>query len=318
MRRSALVVGIALVAVLLPVPAMADELGDYLERASEAEFSGEELVVCSTPDGAIFSSLEVAQAGGVVIVTAPVEGGGSVVAGEGQLATEAADGTVEVTRVGDAGDWQLADRYSVEELGDGRYLNRRVDMVEVGEGGRVRVSLFFDRGTGAMLRSEVFNGDGSTYCETRFVSFDGRRPEAPVVAVAPPAETVELLLAPEQIDPQVLPAGAAGFERVDVYQGTDEGFVGYYADGVFSFSVFYSLRPVVIAELEDSPRVRFNGGEYQRAFGPGYVVYSWETPAGGYALIGDLPLDMQEDVLAELPQPAKPGLFERLWRRFFW
>jgi hypothetical protein len=35
------------------------------------------------------------------------------------------------------------------------------------------------------------------------------------------------------------------------------------------------------------------------------------------ALVGDLPPDMHEDVLAGLPTPTDPGLLQRLWRSLF-
>jgi hypothetical protein len=35
------------------------------------------------------------------------------------------------------------------------------------------------------------------------------------------------------------------------------------------------------------------------------------------AMVGDLPPDMHEGVLAGLPAPEDPGLFQRLWRSLF-
>jgi hypothetical protein len=35
------------------------------------------------------------------------------------------------------------------------------------------------------------------------------------------------------------------------------------------------------------------------------------------ALVGDLPPDLHEAVLEELPRPETPGLFRRLWRSLF-
>jgi hypothetical protein len=59
------------------------------------------------------------------------------------------------------------------------------------------------------------------------------------------------------------------------------------------------------------------GAEYQRAFEPGRVVLVWESPVGGYALVGDLPLDLQAEVLMGLPLPASGGMLESWWDNLF-
>ncbi|HSO49614.1 MAG TPA: hypothetical protein VLS86_03630, partial [Acidimicrobiia bacterium] len=61
----------------------------------------------------------------------------------------------------------------------------------------------------------------------------------------------------------------------------------------------------------------FGDQTYARSFSPGQVAMAWETLAGGMALVGDLPPDMHEGVLAGLPAPEDPGLFRRLWRNLF-
>ncbi len=104
---------------------------------------------------------------------------------------------------------------------------------------------------------------------------------------------------------------------MDTYDGPENSLVAYYSDGVFSFTVIASRRAVSIPELEDAPTVEVGDSKYQRHFLPGQVVYSWESKRGGYALIGDLPVDLQEAVLAELPRSGRPGFFVRLWRSWF-
>ena len=34
-------------------------------------------------------------------------------------------------------------------------------------------------------------------------------------------------------------------------------------------------------------------------------------------MLGDLPLDLQDAVLGELPKPGKPEFFSRFWRKIF-
>ncbi|MDR9451298.1 MAG: hypothetical protein RI637_08790, partial [Acidimicrobiia bacterium] len=114
-----------------------------------------------------------------------------------------------------------------------------------------------------------------------------------------------------------LPALVGGFDRQDVYRGPEDSMVAYYSDGVFSFTVIASRKAVKIAELADVPLIEVGGERYQRHFDPGQVVYAWESKLGGYALVGDLPLDLQEVVLSGLPRPGRPGFFARLWRSWF-
>jgi hypothetical protein len=56
---------------------------------------------------------------------------------------------------------------------------------------------------------------------------------------------------------------------------------------------------------------------YERSFTPGQSTYAWETKDSGMAMVGDLPPDLYEAVLSELPEPATPNLLRRLWRRLF-
>jgi hypothetical protein len=179
-----------------------------------------------------------------------------------------------------------------------------------------RVTLHFDDETGALLRSEVRNGDRSLYCTSSFVSFTGDpRPIDDSVKQASP-DTVDVADFGD-IHEEVLPMEVGGFSRLDVYQGPEGSTVAFYSDGVFSFTVVASRMAVEIPELEEAPLVEIDGEEYQRLFRPGQVVYSWESRVGGYGLIGDLPLDLQEAVLGGLPRPDKPGFFVRLWRSWF-
>ena len=52
-------------------------------------------------------------------------------------------------------------------------------------------------------------------------------------------------------------------------------------------------------------------------FTAGQVTYAWETREAGMALVGDLPPDLHEAVLAAMPHPEDPGLFRRWWRALF-
>ena len=200
--------------------------------------------------------------------------------------------------------------YEVDEGTSTEYLGREATMYRMmTTDGVVRAELVFDLEAGALLRVVTFNGDGSVFCERRFVTYDPGTPPATELAsasgVAEPAEAGVESTLPETLD---------GFERLDVYRD-DEGFVfAYYSDGFFSFAVF--LTPAIVA-AGDGSVVAFGDRNYVRSFGAGQVTYAWETRSGGMALVGDLPPDMHESVLSGLPAPQDPGLLRRVWRNLF-
>ena len=49
---------------------------------------------------------------------------------------------------------------------------------------------------------------------------------------------------------------------------------------------------------------------------PGFANGTKFAP-GGMALVGDLPPDLHEAVLSEMPHPEDPGFFRRWWRSLF-
>lgn len=314
MRRSLVISALAIVVVIGPaIPAGADDLGEYLERAAASEYSGEVFVICDTPDGTVAQFVEVTRSAGQLWVR---NNSSEAVAAKGELYQRASDGTVQATRIDSAADWELSPRYQSFEAGEARELERPVHVVTVMEDEFERVRLHFDDATGALLRSEVRNGDRSVYCSSSFVSFSElpRSTDDSMKQTTP--ETIEVVDFSD-VDDRVLPERVAGFNRLDVYQGPESSTVAYYSDGVFSFTVIASRKVVKILELEDAPVAEVQGAKYQRLFQPGQVVYAWESREGGYALIGDLPLDLQEAVLGELPRPGRPGFFVRLWRSWF-
>ncbi len=314
MRRLAIILALAsLIGIVQAAPALAEDLGRYLERAEEAEYSGEMFVVCDTPDGTVGQFLRVTRTGGELWVRSA---GGEAVAGEGELYHRASDGTVQASRVDGTGGWELASRYATVEAGSARELERPVQVVTIVEGDIERVRLHFDQETGALLRSEVRNGDRSLYCTSSFVSFSERPAAVDSSVKSAAAETLEVFDLGD-VDEDILPSNISGFRRLDVYVGPEDSVAAYYSDGVFSFTVIAARQAVKIPELDEAPTVEVDGGEYQRLFRAGEVVYAWESKRGGYALIGDLPLDLQEAVLSGFPRPGRPGFFVRLWRSWF-
>lgn len=299
MRRFAIFVILVAASILSAVPAFAsDDFAPYFEEQAAAEFSGEETIVCHTPDGVVSELSLVRQADGVRVV-------------------EDSEGAVGVTRVSVGEDWVLGEQYRVGVSGRDRFLSRNVDVVEVFEGDLVRVVLFFDQSTGALLASDVNNADGSSYCSSRFLSFD---PAAPAIerellagmTAAPGAGTQH------EVDASVLPAEVAGFTRMEASDGPADGVTNaYYADGLFSFTLFVSEKAIEVPELAEAPEVELASGKYTRQFYPGRVIFAWQTRAGGFVLVGDLPLDLQDEVLEALPAPGQANFFVRFWRGLF-
>jgi hypothetical protein len=199
-------------------------------------------------------------------------------------------------------------RYTVDDGSATQYLGRDAVLYRMSDGETLRAELVLDSEVGALLGVATYTADGEVYCERRFISFE------PGPAREEPQDTSLVTSSSESVVDSDMPESLGGFQRLDVY-GDEAGFVfGYYSDGFFSFAVF-ETRSVVT--LEDFSMVQMVGRPYARTFSPGQVTYVWETRTGGMALVGDLPPDMHEAVLSELPAPTNPGLFKRLWRSLF-
>ncbi|HSJ83656.1 MAG TPA: hypothetical protein VLA91_07535 [Acidimicrobiia bacterium] len=305
MRR---LVAFATALVLLPASSVvAAELDELLEESREASYSAEQVITCSTPDGVHDAVIELSQSSGELHVGAPVAPGVELAAGSGGWTLVREGAVVSSANVEGTGD-VLEPRYIVDDGADTEYLGRDAMRYEMAGEGVVRAELVFDAEIGALLRVVTFNADGSVYCERRFITFD---PQAP-----PPGDedtTEDIRSAEGGVDTD-LPDTLAGFERLDVYED-EAGFVfAYYSDGFFSFAVFQI--PSLLS-IDTGSLVTLADRVYTRSFSPGQVTFAWETRGGGMAMVGDLPPDMHEAVLAGLPAPQDPGLFRRLWRSLF-
>jgi hypothetical protein len=306
MRR---VVAIAIALVLMPAStALAAELDELLDDSREASYTAEQVISCSTPDGVRDAVVEISQTPGELHVGAPVDPDVEVASGYGGWTLVRGDSVVSSANV-ESGAEVSANRYAVDGGTPVEYLGREAVLYEMLGDGVVRAELVFDAEVGALVRVTTFTGDGHVYCERRFISFDpGVAGAGAESAAAPDPE------AAGSVADSDLPENLDAFERLDVYED-DEGFVfAYYSDGFFSFAVFQT--PSVVS-LEDGTTVSFDSGAYTRAFTPGQATFVWETRTGGMAVVGDLPPDMHEAVLAGLPTSVDPGLFRRLWRSLF-
>lgn len=307
MRRLALVVALL---VLAPASvASATDIEELMERSRSSSYSAEQVISCSTPDGVHDAVVRIAQDGGEIRVGSTVSEEVVVTAGSGGWALTRGGGIISSAIVSSA-DEPDEPVYTVEERGERSFLGRDARVYDLLRDGELRARLVFDAELGALVQATTFLGDGSTYCHRRFISLDPTPPE-----IGPRSE-LEPGLGPAvvEIDETDLPSLVVGFQRLDAYQDGDGFVFAYYSDGFFSFAIF---RLPGTVDLGGSTVVDLDGLRYQRVFTAGQVTYSWETRQGGMALVGDLPPDLHQAVLREMPPPSDPGIWRRLWRTLF-
>jgi hypothetical protein len=297
-----------LVLTLLPATAaMATDLDELLGEGKEASYSAEQIISCSTPDGVRDALVRIEQVGGELRLTSSVTDDVEVISGAGDWTLTRADDVVARSTV-DSGNDQADPLYTVEDEGPVEYLGRAAMAYLLIREGVPRAELVIDDETGAVVQAVTLTIDDEVYCERRFVSLDT---ETPVIEeVAPESDSTP----PTLVETSGLPEVVAGFELLDQYEDEDGVRFAYYSDGFFSFALFETPTPVAVP---GSLPVEFGSGVYGRAFTAGQVTYVWETTNAGMTLVGDLPPDMHEEVLAEMPHPQDPGMFRRWWRALF-
>jgi len=115
-----------------------------------------------------------------------------------------------------------------------------------------------------------------------------------------------------------IPNQAGRYQLIDTYGGPAHSQQGFYTDGLFTFSVFaIEGRSDLQAITADGHTWNQSGFEYVRVVAPSKVWVLWNAPGSTYALVGDLPPDHLEAVLADLPRPGQRGWFSRMWARLF-
>lgn len=297
-----------LVAALAATP-MTGDLGGFMERSSEADFSGEQLVSCHTPDGERTSVFEVAQVDGTVMAWVTTADAPIVTMAPGRSAT-ISDGQVEVTAIEGTSPGS-SEVYRVGDQNDVSYLGRDAFEVSLLRDEIERVRLTVDRSTEVVVRTRTFDDQGALYCDRRLVSFETTTDVIPAAVADVDAEPTPPLEDPDIQTPETI----SGFQLLDTY-ALDDGTLSYYSDGFFSVGVVSTSRALLAAE-QDVVVVESARGEYQRNYQAGSVTVTWETQVGNMGVIGDLPPDLLERFLQELPRPAQRGFFGRIWSRLF-
>ena len=305
MRR--LVAFVVFLTVVPATAAMGAELEELLEKSHDATYTAEQIITCSTPDGVRDAVVRLTQREGELRVSSSITDDVEVAAGAGTWSMRSGGGLVAEAFV-DADKEKSEPLYSVEEERAVEYLGRAAMSYLLIREGEPRAELVFDDETGALVEAVTFTIGGEVYCERRFVSLETEI--GPTDTLPEPRASD----APVQAEESDLPQAVSGFERLDQYEDEEGLRFAYYSDGFFSFAVFET--PTRVA-LPEATVVELASGVYDRAFTAGQVSFVWETTEGGMALVGDLPPDLHEAVLAAMPGPEDPGFFRRWWRNLF-
>lgn len=282
-----------------------DGIDEYLNRASDSEFSGRQVVSCSVDNDGSTGTYDVVQVAGTTMIHA------------GPLGAMFAGGRMGDDRgwspqlIDQWADWRISERYSLAEPEDSSFLGRDAIELRILEGDRTRTRVLLDEETSAPLFSEVYDGDGDVFCMAAMLEFDteGDMPTFPEPAGG--YETVETG------GKTRLPEAAFGYWRADTYLAGGGMVQAFYTDGLFSFSVFEAKATAKAGDLEKADKVELASKTYRRIVLPGETRLLWRTASNTYILLGDLPPDHLETVLVELPRPARANVMVRVWRSLF-
>ena len=290
------------VAATLAVPAFAaDTLEEYLSEAGDAEYAGRRIVMTSWDGDSEVGVYDVTHTSEVTVI------------GDNQAQVSGGKLTADDVAVAVAA-WSrssLADRYAIVETGAVERLGRTARALEVYEDDLLRATIIFDGTTGAPLLTQIFDATGETYRYSAMLDFDDR-PELVYRDIVAKGRDYQLMLpVPE------LPSTLAGYVRTDAYRAADDWIHTFYADGLFSFSVFETAGSITPAGFGDAVEFEAAGGTYDVLVRPTEVWVTWQTARATMVLVGDLPPDHLEEVLDTLPEPDRAGFFKRLWRNIF-
>ena len=277
-----------LLVLLIGLPASAGELEDHLEERASLSLRGEQLVSCAGDDGPDTSLIQIEMADGSVVSRLASDSGESL-----------------VVPVAAPGLWELADRYTAQLVEEVVFLGSVADRFEISDGGVKRVEIMFDQTTSVMVSVATFESDGSVVCKARLLSW-----ELDSTVTLKPATPIDsgLSAVGEQ---SVISDELAGFTLAGIGQ-TDTYLVGRYVDGIYTFTLTVFDDVVELTELNNPLTERVDGRDYLVDHLPfGRSLHHWTVGGDTYLVVGNLPADLTEEVLSELPAPRARGLWER-------
>lgn len=202
-------------------------------------------------------------------------------------------------------------RYTVEESDAARHMGRECTLMSVHEGDMLRATFLVDGYTGAPLIIETYLPDGSMF---RRVSLQNFKPYRTYAAPSTDPGSYEVMV---PVRDERLPTTVAGYTLVDTFEAPGDGVQGFYRDGLFSFSLFALPHGTQVTGIDTASVHTVGDHMYDVAPTAHDVRIHWTSATGEVVLVGDLPPDHADAVLAELPTPHDRGFFERLWHGLF-
>ncbi len=293
-------------ATLSVSPALADGLNEYLEEADQAVYSGRQVVGTTWGGVEAMGMVEVRHFGGMAMVGS---GPAYTMIGQGKVnALDSPDSALAYVPIARA---PVNHAYDLAGGELSTRFGRTVKTIDIVENGVVRMRMVIDTATGATLGTEVFDADGNRFRFSNMVDFS---PSAAGMEDYVDDGEYRVML---PLDEAGVPDGAGRYRLIDAYPAPAEAEHGFYTDGLFRFSLFAFDGRHAVSNIENGHAWAVDGFEYVTVIKPAAVWVLWNAPDQTFALVGDLPPDHLEEVVADLPRPGQRNWFVRAWRRMF-
>ena len=266
---------------------------EYLADDVRARYRARQIMACRDDTTFVDNTVDVTRLGNVTVMSDPLAHW-TVLAG-GSVSTGPSEGPIETVTV--TGPPPRMGAYSVTGETRDEFRGRDTDIVTLGRDGVDRANLWIDVETSAIVHRELLTADGTVACVAELVEFE---PIEDRIQASMPfdirAVVTESVYSPVASD---LPSTLAGLELVAAYP-IDGGEVGVFGDGLFAFAV-----------------VRVDGAHPQPGLSETSPAVVWEAAGESWAVVGQLPQDLLERVIGDLPPAEKPNPFVDGWRILF-
>lgn len=268
------------------------EAAAVLIAADRASFRAQQTAACVDDQTLIESAAAVTHTGDVTVMADPLSQLRVMV--DGSVSTGTATGPIETVTV--TGDSPTLLGYSVVSVVPESDGKRPTEVVTMARDGIERVRFHVDAETRAIVLRELLTEDGRVACVTELTSFE---PVSGSIQASIPfdirAEVTETVYAPNVGG---LPTALGGLELVSSYP-VEGGEVAVYGDGVLLVAV-----------------VRLEGGSPTLIEGARMPVTLWEAGGMSWAVVGAVPGDILDAVVADLPADGSNPITDG-WRRLF-
>lgn len=287
-------------------PALADGLNEYLDEADEAVYSGRQFVSTSWDGVQAMDMVDVRHFGGMAMVGS---GPAYTMIGQGKVnALDSPDSALAYVPIARA---PVIHAYDIAGGELSTRFGRTVKTIDIVENGVLRMRMVIDVATGATLETEVFDADGNRFRSSNMVRFS---PSAAGMEDYEDDGEYKMML---PLDEAGVPDGAGRYRLIDAYAAPAEAEHGFYTDGLFRFSLFAFDGRHDVTDFDNGHAWAVDGFEYVTLIKPAALWVLWKAPDQTFVLVGDLPPDHLEEVMADLPRPGQRNWFVRAWRRMF-